>query len=156
MNNKNLINLIDGINHVSLNHEDLLDSILSFSNIYSKSNPNNALIVDGFFAHGEFIEQSVMAAREGVVLAMNAITLEESIPFKKLIEECINLESQRKKEENVCADEETKKIMREFLSDLRKELFSRLFSQNKDFQKITKISKEILKERYDQFMSQKF
>jgi hypothetical protein len=156
MNNKNLMNLIDGINHISLNHEDLLDSILGFSKIYSKSKPNNSFCIDKFFAHGEFIEQSVMAAREGVVLAMNAITLEESVPFDRLIEECINLESQRKKEENVCADEDTKKIMREFLSELRKELFSRLFSQNKDFQKVTKISKEILNERYAQFMSQKF
>ena len=156
MNNDNITKLINGINHITLNHEDLMESVLGFSKIYAKNNPTNEALLDKFFGHGEFIEQSVLAAREGVVLGMNAITLDENIPFSSLMEGCVDIEGQRMREENVCSDEYTKNLMKDFLSQLRKELFSRIYSQNKEFQKITKISKTVLKERYDYFMAQPF
>lgn len=156
MVNQNLTNLIDGINHISLNHEDLLDAVLDFSTLYSKNNPQDALIIDKFFIYGTFVDQSLMAARESIVLAMNAITLDEKINFKNVIDECVNLESQRDVEESICADEDTKKAMSEFLKELRKELFSRIYSQNKDFDRFSKLQKNILKQRYDMFMSQSF
>jgi len=97
-----------------------------------------------------------MAAREGIVLAMNAITLDEKINFKELIIGCVNFDHQRYIESKVCADDQTKEIMQRFLRELRKEVFSRIFSQNKDFERISKISKNILNQRYAQFMSQDF
>jgi hypothetical protein len=156
MINKNLESLIDGINHISLNHEDLMDTVLDFSKLYCKKHEEDALIVDKFFFYGTFIDQSLMAAREAIVLAMNAITLDEAIEFKELISRCVNLENQRQVEESICADEDTKAAMREFLKELRKELFSRLYSQNKDLERFSKIPKVVLKNRYDTFMSQPF
>lgn len=156
MLNKNLENLIDGINHISLNHEDLMDTVLDFSKLYCKQNPNDAAVIDRFFVYGTFIDHSLMAARESVVLAMNAITLDEGIDFKAVIDGCVNIASQRQAEEDICADEDTKLLMKEFLKELRKELFSRLYSQNKDFDRFSKISKSVLQNRYDLFMNHPF
>lgn len=156
MINKNLENLIDGINHISLNHEDLMDTVLDFAKLYCKNNPSDAAVIDKFFIYGTFLDQAVMAARESIVLAMNAITLDENIDFNLLIERCVNLEHQRQAEEDICADDETKLLMQQFLKGLRTELFSRLYSQNKEFVRFTKINKSVLEKRFDLFMNQKF
>lgn len=156
MLNKNLENLIDGINHISLNHEDLMETVLDFAKLYCKNNPKDAILIDRFFIYGTFIDQSVMAARESVVLAMNAITLDEQIDFKAVIDGCINIENQRQAEEDVCADSDTKLVMQQFLKELRKELFSRLYSQNKEFDRYSKINKSVLQNRFDLFMNQTF
>ena len=156
MLNKNLENLIDGINHISLNHEDLMETVLDFAKLHCKNNPQDAALIDKFFVYGTFIDQSVMAARESIVLAMNAITLDEQIDFKAIIDGCINIESQRQAEEDICADAETKLVMKKFLKELRKELFSRLYSQNKEFDRYSKINKSVLKNRFDLFMTQEF
>jgi hypothetical protein len=156
MQNTNLENLIDGINHISLNHEDLLDTVLDFASLYSKQNPNEATVIDRFFVYGTFIDQSVIAAREAIVLAMNAITLNEQIDFEDVIKGCVNLTNQRQAEDDICADDDTKIAMQQFLKELRKELFSRLYSQNKDFDRYSKISKSVLKHRFDLFMNQTF
>jgi len=156
MINQNLANLIDGLNHISLNHEDLLEAVLEFSKLYSKNNSSDAFLIDKFFMYGTFIDQSVMAAREAIVLSMNAITMSEEIEFKKIIEGCVNTESQRQTEEDICADEDTKEVMQTFLKELRKELFSRLYSQNKDFDRYSKIPKNVLQNRFELFMSYPF
>ncbi len=156
MINQNLENLIDGINHISLNYEDLMESVLEFSKLYIKNNPKDALLIDKFFVYGTFLDQSAMAAREAIVLALNAITMSEEIDFKDIIKGCVNLENQRQAEDDVCADEDTKLVMKNFLKELRKELFSRLYSQNKEFDRYSKISKTVLKNRFDLFMSQPF
>jgi hypothetical protein len=156
MQNTNLENLINGINHISLNHEDLLDTVLDFASLYSKQNPSEAAVIDKFFVYGTFIDQSIIAAREAVVLAMNAITLDEQIDFQDVINGCVNITNQRQVEDDICADDDTKLSMKQFLKELRKELFSRLYSQNKDFYRYSKISKSILKHRFDLFMTQAF
>jgi len=156
MKNDNLTRLIDAINHISLNNEDLMDSVLNFSKIYCKNNPKDALLIDKFFAYNQFLNQAVMSAREAIVLAMNSITLDEQINFKEVMTGCINIDAQRFAEDEVCLDDATKKVMRDFLKELRKELFSRLYSQNKDFYKVSKISKEILQQRFNQFMAEQF
>ncbi|NCQ51640.1 hypothetical protein GW796_07055 [archaeon] len=150
--NENLTELINAINHISLNHEDLMGSVLSFSKNYSKINKKNYLIIDKFFANNIFIDQSLMAAREGIVLGMNAMTLDENISFNILVDSCVNIESQRFSEKEICEDENTIIIMQDFLRELRKEMFSRVYSKNKDFIKISKLSKDTLKQRYEIFM----
>ena len=156
MKNDNLINLINAINHISLNHEDLMESVLNFSKNFCKNNPKDSKVIDKFFEYGDFLNQSVMVAREGVVLAMNAITLDENISFKNLIDGCVNIESQRYFEDQMCADEDTKNLIKDFHEQLRKELFSRLYSQNKEFYKISKLAKIVLQQRYDLFMKESF
>lgn len=156
MNDQNMVNLINDINHISLNHQDLMDASLEFSKIYLKNNPDKEQLIIQFFKHGDFLHQSVLAAREGIVLGMNAITLDPKISFEELIKHCVDVETQRIAEWNVCADDETALYMRDFLKELRKEVFSRIYSQNKDLKKMTGLSKKLLKERYDQFMSYSF
>lgn len=156
MSNTNLENLIDGINHISLNQEDLIEAVLDFSKIYSKNHPEDALVVDNFFMYKTFVDQASMSAREAVVLAMNAVTLDDAIDFKELIDGCVSLHNQREVEDAICADKDTQAIMQNFLKELRAELFSRLYSQNKDLERFSKISKVVLKQRYDTFISQTF
>lgn len=156
MENQNLVEMVDAINHISLNQKDLMDAVLKFSKNYNKNNPKDELLLDRFFSNSVFLEQSIITARESIVVAMCAITLEEKIDFNIVVENCINIEWQKFAEKEVCLDEDAILLMNTFLSELRKELFSQLYSRNKDFQNITKISKTILKNRYEYFMSKSF
>lgn len=156
MKNEKLENLVNAINHISLNHEDLMDAVLDYSKIYTKNNSSDSAAIDLLFSDSRFTEQTLMAAREAIVLAMNAITLDENIPFKEIILHCVNIDNQRFQENELCADEDTKKLMQKFLCELRKELFSRVYSQNKDLSKVSKLSKGLLKTRYEEFMTNNF
>ncbi len=156
MENNNLVKLINAINHISLNHEDLMEAVLEFSKLYAKNNKADEKIIDAFFGNNIFVEQSLMSARESVVLAMNAITLEKDIPFERIIEGCINIESQREAEVEICADEDTKLVMKKFLSELRKELFSRVYSKNKNFNQVANLPKALVQKRYELFMNEGF
>ncbi len=156
MNNQNLIKLIDSINQISLNHDDLLKTVMDFSEVYIKNNPDDQTTLGYLFENMYFIDQSITAARESVVLAMNAITLTSSVPFEELIKGCVNISSQRENESLVCEDEKTKELMQNFLRELRKEIFSQMFSRNKNFNKVANLPKDVLSSRYNFFMKENF
>ncbi len=156
MNNQNLTSLIESINHISLNHDDLLKTVLDFSKTYVKNYPEDENTLGLLFENMYFIDQSLTAARESVVLGMNAITLAPTVPFDDLIKGCVNITSQRENEKLVCEDEKTKNLMQNFLKELRKEIFSQMFSRNKNFNKVVNLPKEILSNRYNSFMKETF
>lgn len=155
--NEQLVDLISSIKHISLNHQDLMDVSLEYSDIYFKKNKENEEEFDKYWNNPLFLEQTVLVAREGVVLGMQAITLSEDLPFKDVVKQCVDLTQQRENEKIICQDNKSDiQDVNDFLTFLRKELFSRIFSQNKNLQKVSKIPKPVLKSRYDYFMSQNF
>lgn len=154
--NEQLINLISSIKHISLNHQDLMDVSLEYSDIYFKKNKEQEQEFDKFWGNSLFLDQTVLVAREGIVLGMQAITLDDKLPFDKVVDSCVNLEQQRTNETLITTNSEEIKSIQDFLSFLRKELFSRIYSQNKGLQKVSKIPKSTLKARYDYFMSKTF
>ena len=147
--NQRLEDLIEAINHVSLNQEDLLSACLEFSKIYVHKDHKS---FDKFWGEGKFIEQSCMSAREAIVLALHALTLAEEIEFISLIDGCLNLEAQTYNLNELTSEESEQKLLKDFFFSLRKELFSRVYSQNKSLQKVTDISKKILEQRKETFM----
>lgn len=154
--NQQLINLVNAIKHVSLNHNDLMDVSLEYSNIYFRNKKKEEQEFDKFWADPVFLEQIVLAAREGIVLGMQAITLDEALPFSQVVNHCVDLESQRFNETKITTNSDEVNNIKSFLAFLRKELFSRIYSQNKELQKVSKIPKTILQDRYNYFMAQAF
>lgn len=156
MDVKKLENLADSINKINLNAEDLMESVLDYVNIYIKENVQDAKQIDLFLDSPDFKRQTMSAAREAVVLAMSAIALDDSVPFEKLFDKCIDLKSQKELEDILCENEGQRILMSNFLRNLRKEMFSRVYSRNKHFNNIALINPNLLKFRFEAFMGQKF
>jgi hypothetical protein len=154
-NNEAFFELISNIKNISLNHSDLMDIGLEYSKSYFKDKKEEEEF-DIFFANNTFNEQFVMAARDGLILGMHAITLNQDINFEQIVLHCIDLKQQRINESIITTEPETIAKLKEFLSFLRKEIFSRTYSKNKELQKVTNIPKAILQERYNYFMGQPF
>lgn len=155
-NKKDISSLIDSINHISLNSEDLMEAVLEFTELYLKEHSSQIKIIDAFFGNNDFKWQSTMVAREGIVMAMNAIALDADVSWKEICARCINIEAQRLLEKNICSNQESVIVLRSFMTQLRKELFSRVYSKNKDFNKAAALPKSVLKQRYDYFMKNEF
>ncbi len=156
MDVQKLENLADSINKINLNAEDLMESVLDYVNIYIKENAQDAKQIDLFLDSPDFKRQTMSAARESVVLSMSAIALDDSVPFEKLFNRCIDLNSQKELAEILCENEEQKELMFKFLRNLRKEMFSRVYSRNKHFNAVAMINPDLLKFRFESFMGQKF
>lgn len=154
--NDQLVNLVSCIKHISLNQQDLMDVSLEFTDKYCKKNKTNKDKLNELWGNSLFSEQAVLSAREGIVLAMQAITLNQQLPFDKIVENCINTEQQRHNEKNITENKQEQQEIKDFFTSLRKELFSRIYSQNKSLQKVSKIPSVVLKSRYDYFMNQPF
>ncbi len=151
-----LENLVNSINKINLNAEDLMESVLDYVNIYVKENIQHSKQIDLFLNAPEFKGQTMSAAREAVVLAMSAIALDDSVPFEKLFDKCIDLQSQKEVENKICDNQQQKDLFVDFLGKLRKEMFSRVYSRNKHFNTIALINQNLLKSRYQAFMGQSF
>ena len=153
---KKLENLIEAINHVSLNQEDLLAACLEFSKLYFKKDKKAEKEFDKFWDNYFFVEQACISSREAIVLGLHSLTLAETIDFALIMDKCINLEAQQKNLHELTKNVEDIEKLRIFFDSLRKELFSRIYSQNKSLQKITEISPALLSQRYDLFMKKNF
>lgn len=163
--------LFSAINHISLSHHYLRQAFQEFCVFYqeqqTKASSDNIkelgarkiahrIAVFKDLKNDEiFEEQGILAVREGVVLAMMAITMEKDVAYDDIIENCINRLGQTqtikrlvvlgfiKSSDNI--------IVAAFFDLIRLEFFSRTYSQNKDLQKFTLLHKNLLTERYDAF-----
>lgn len=147
-----LADLIDSINHISLNHNDLLGAALEFSDIYFKDKPAQSKKFDKLWGNGEFIEQAVLSVREGVVLAMQAVTLDETISFESIINGCINVENQKYYVKSISTNPIEHTQVNDFFTALRRDVFERIFNANITMQEFTQLSDEVLKQRHALFM----
>jgi len=154
--NQKLEELIEAINHISLNQEDLLAACTEFSKVYFKREKEAEQEFDKFWNTYSFIEQSCISSREAIVLGLHSLTLAKEIDFTLVMEHCINLERQRINLADITKNIKELDTLRDYFSSLRRELFSRVYSQNKSLQKVTEIPPEILKERYNHFMEYSF
>lgn len=156
ISNQKLEELIEAINHISLNQEDLLSACTEFSKAYFKKDKKAELEFDKFWNNYFFIEQSCISSREAIVLGLHALTLAIDINFELVMDRCVNLETQRYNFTQISTDVKEVQILEDYFTNLRKELFSRVYSQNKGLQKVTEIPHKLLKIRYDNFMQYKF
>jgi hypothetical protein len=147
-----LVDLIDSINHISLNHNDLLGAALEFAEIYFKDKPTQSKKFDHFWGNGEFIELAVLSVREGVVLAMQAVTLDSNIPFDSIINGCINVDNQKYYVKKISTNPIEHTLINEFFNALRRDVFERIFRGNVTMQEFTQLSNEVLEQRYNLFM----
>jgi hypothetical protein len=153
---KKLEDLIESINHVSLNQEDLLAACTEFSKLHFKKDKKAEKEFDKFWDSYFFIEQACISSREAIVLGLHSLTLAETIDFSIIMERCINLEAQQKNLQELTKSIAEQEQLRGFFDSLRKELFSRIYSQNKSLQKVTELSPALLSKRYDLFMKKNF
>lgn len=156
MDNQKIENLADSINKINLSAEDLMEAVLDYINIYLKENSNDAKQIDLFLDSSDFKIQSMNAAREAIVLGMSAISLDETINFEKLFDKCIDLKLQKEVASLICKDDQQKELFSKFLRNLRKEMFSRVYSKNKQFNFVALLNQNLLKSRFELFMEQKF
>lgn len=154
--NETLSNLITAINHISLNHQDLMSASLEYYDIYFKNKKDKEKAFGRFWNEPAFIDLTVMAAREGVVLGMQAVTLTPEISFEDVVNGCLNISANHKHEQHITQNKEELAQIHDFHTSLRKEIFSRIFSGNKPLQKVSKIPKDLLQKRYDYFMNLSF
>lgn len=154
--NKNLFELVQELKKIEFHHSDLLEVVLLFSDKYIKNNKEKELQLGKFLSNSKFIDQAILATQESVLLGVNCISLKQDIDFKELIKEFVDIELQRKNENLICKEETERKIYKEFMNELRKENFSQIFSRNKNFNLVSKLSKNILNQRYEIFMKEKF
>lgn len=163
--------LFSAINHISLSHHHLREAFQEFCTFYQeqqiKSKSENIkdlgakkvarriFIIQDLKNDEIFEEQGLLAVREGVVLAMMAITMKKDVPYDAIIENCINRLGQEKKINRLIElgfinwSENT--LIAAFFDLIRLEFFSRTYSQNKDLQKYTMLNKPLLSSRYDTF-----
>lgn len=153
---KKLEDLIEAINHVSLNQEDLLAACIEFSKLHFKKDKKTEKEFDKFWDNYFFIEQSCISSREAIVLGLHSLTLAENIDFAIIMDRCINLDMQKKNLQELTKNVMELDKLRDFFDALRKELFSRIYSQNKSLQKVTELSPALLSKRYDLFMKKNF
>lgn len=130
-----LIEAMSAIQHISLNEEDLMSSLLDFCKIYQKQQNNNTL--NFYLKNQNFLFHSLESIRMSIILGMLTITIDEKISMKEMIKQiCLYCEKQ-----NFPKNQEI------ILKEIKKEFFSRTLSQNKKLLKYTKVDYKIIDER---------
>jgi hypothetical protein len=164
---KNIFEIIEALNGIKLNHPELVGIATDFSSIHFKNRVVEAQVFDKFWGEGLFINHAAEVVRESIVLAMSSLTLSKNIKFDMIFSECIDMDQENKVvnklvelfaerssavgEDLFLEKEEHKNLLKDFFYSLRSEVFMRIFVQNRDLQKTTKIPKEELKERQELF-----
>ena len=147
--------IFEQINHISLNEQQLLLSVDDFFHQYEKKE-----LLELFWTNKDFINQSVQAAREAIILAMMAVSLDNGVDYKKYVQNGFANEMQQKNIKNIKSwlklngleTEVWPEELNQFWNNLRREFFSHLYSSNKDLRQISKISGNTLENRYQYFM----
>ena len=144
----NTQDIITDLNAITYVENDLLLLIHEFCDIYFQNN-DDKLIIDPLFGNEIFIQQSILIARESVILGVNSLILDEKVDFKAIIEGCTNLYLQDNSLRLLSLKDNQPII--NFWNSLRTEIFTRIVSQNKDFSQVSELSKNIINERKDNF-----
>ena len=154
--NDQLVNLVSKIRHISLNQQDLIDVSLEYLTLYFKNNLKDKNYYEKFWDNDFYVEKVCLVAREGVILGMQAITLDKDIHFSEIIKYCLSYEINSFDDNEISENIIEQNTLNNFLSYLRKELFIKIYNQNKKLQKETQIPTHILKDRYDIFVNYQF
>lgn len=131
-----LINAMSAIQHISLNEEDLMSSLMDFCKIYEKQN-NNSFILNKNLQNQEFLFNCLESIRMSIILGMLTITIDEKISMKDMIEQILLY----------CEKQKLSKEQDKIVKEIKKEFFSRTLSQNKKLLKYTKVKDRTLYQR---------
>lgn len=143
-------NIIQSLNNLSFNHEDLMSVVIDFSDTYMENHKKRLLI---YFNNPSFLQQSVLCVREALILSVNGLILSQDVPFYDILEGCINQEAQDYHLQNMNLNPILKKEMLSFWNNLRKEVFTTVYNNNKPLITIADLSPELLDQRYQLFIN---
>lgn len=142
-------NIIQSLNDLSFNHEDLMSVVLDFSDTYIEDHKKRIL---PYFDNPSFLQQSVLCVREALVLSINGLILSEEVSFDDILDGCVNQEAQDYHLQNMSLNPILKKEILSFWNSLRKEVFTSVYTKNKELQQITGLSTVLLEQRHAIFI----
>lgn len=148
-----LVDTISSINHVSLNSPDLLNLALHYYEGYCKDQKIELDTCDALWNEPEFLEQVQICSREGLVMAIMAMSLDESVNFKEMLNQGLDINGQEERLNKILDVNTLRPFALRFCNFLRKQTFSYTYSQNKNFQSVSELSSNLLKERFNCFMN---
>lgn len=152
------------INHISLNHTDLLDTFLEHvqrKNSYEDLSLLDNAKINALLEYQDFIEAAVISARQAVVLSMLCLSLDTTTTdkeFTTMCEECSNIAGSKflvntvvQKISSIVQIDFSKfeKECCTFFKNFEKEIFSTILSKNKDMLHHTMVSKKMISNRKD-------
>lgn len=157
---QNSLSIINDINHISLNHSDLIGYFTSYAmdkNNYEDSSYLTMGKISGLLEFDDFIEAASMITRESFVLGITALTLDIKISdreFENMCNECVDIHTQKEYILNVFEDLRYVKGINQdynlleielfkFLITYKKRTFQYLLDKNKVFQIMLKNNSEL-------------
>lgn len=143
-------NIIQIINNISLEHSQLMDLVLEYSEIYLKEYNKK---LSSFLNNSNFLQQSTLCVREAIVLSVHGMILNETIDFNDIIDGCVNQEAQNHHISLIQPNPIQKKEIILFWNGLRKYIFIESFKSNKDLSVYSEINQDILTTRYEAFIT---
>lgn len=152
MNTLEINAYIHGLNQICYLHEDLMSVAVDFYEDYINIHRPHSTQLNKLWGKPEFLKQCVISVREALILGTNSLTLDSSIPFKTVVEGCVSRDLQASHLTALELNPVEHKLSVEFFNALRKNTFSRIFEQNKEFNNISNLDESILNERYNYFM----
>lgn len=149
---ENLNELASRLKNIYISENDLLSISLDFSDVYFKRKEVEEEEFDKFWASDSLQNMVTAATQEAVTLALATLTLKEEINFEGLINLIINWNLQKKYIDDLATDLLDKKALKDFVYTLRREVFSRVYSQSKAIIAVSGIDIEMINSRKNKFM----
>lgn len=149
---ENLNELVNGLKNIYINENDLLSISLDFSDVYFKRKEVEEEEFDKFWASDSLKHMVTAATQEAVTLALATLTLKEEVNFEGLINLVIDWELQKKCIDDLATDLLDKRALKEFVYTLRREVFSRVYTQSKAIIAVSGIDIEMINTRKNKFM----
>ena len=143
---KNIEQLANELNKISLNHPDLLGIVLDYIPIFLKYRKQDTLHMDDLLNNIQVTNLSCFIVKQSIVISIQMITLNKDIDFKLLTSlffednfnfSFINLSIQQ----NI--------LLKEFLISISKEVVGRVYVQNKESISITQLTSQVLEQRFN-------
>lgn len=143
---KNIEQLANELNKISLNHPDLLGIVLDYIPIFLKYRKQDTLHMDELLNNIQVTNLSCFIVKQSIIISIQMITLNKDIDFKLLTSlffednfnfSFINLSTQK----NI--------LLKEFLISISKEVVGRVYVQNKESISITQLPSQVLEQRFN-------
>lgn len=153
MKQQELETLIENLNTIEHLHQDLMSVAVEYAGTYLRYESSHQALLESLWEQPTFLHQAVNSVREAVILGTHCLTLSEEVPFDELIKGFVNLELQHDNIHALNLNPVQNKAIIQFLNSLRREIFSRIYNQNKELRQVTELKKSLLQERYQQFIN---
>lgn len=149
---ESLSELVNGLKNIYISENDLLSISLDFSDVYFKRKEVEEEEFDKFWASDSLKIMVNAATQESVTLALATLTLKEDVDFDGLINLVIDWDLQKKSIDDLATDLLDKRALKDFVYTLRREVFSRVYSQSKAIIPVSGIDVDIINYRKNKFM----